>query len=372
MKISFIVSTLKRSGPTNQLFNLLKYLDKSRFCAQVITLSPECSDSRVSDFQSLGIKVLSLNQGRLEGLFCAKSRLASVLANEKPDIVHSHGIRADYLVSRIPRRIPRLSTIHNFPQLDYTMRYGFLLGWTMTFVHTRIMKRLDCCVGVSEAVAENLVQFGIQNCFPIRNGVDKNLIFLKKSAKQREYLRKKLGLPVDGQIWISSGHLSKLKDPLFLIKMWKRTAFCKDMHLVFIGDGELFEACKDACGDRKNIHLIGRIKNVADYLGASDYFISASKAEGLPMAVIEALACGLPVLLSDISPHRELWAMNARIGCLFELDNPDDFDTGVKRLFSSDYDERSFAADDLVKRELCAEVMAERYQDLYLKIRRET
>jgi glycosyltransferase involved in cell wall biosynthesis len=81
--------------------------------------------------------------------------------------------------------------------------------------------------------------------------------------------------------------------------------------LTFIGDGQLRGALErriEAGGLRERVRLTGIIGREEVYrrLRAADLFISASKGEGLPVAVLEAMACRCPVLLSDIAPHREV------------------------------------------------------------------
>src|SRR5690606_9558118 len=99
--ILYIVSTLKRSGPTNQLFNIIIYLDRSVFEPVLITLSPEPEDSRWQDYQSLGVQMHSLNLSRLGGLFFAKSNLEKLIKKIQPDLIHTQGIRADFLISKL-------------------------------------------------------------------------------------------------------------------------------------------------------------------------------------------------------------------------------------------------------------------------------
>ena len=66
----------------------------------------------------------------------------------------------------------------------------------------------------------------------------------------------------------------------------------------------------------KCFKLIGHVQ---EYLGASNYFISASLAEGLPNSVLEAMACGLPCILSNIPPHVEIHEMNKDSSLMFDI-----------------------------------------------------
>src|SRR5699024_1851176 len=121
-------------------------------------------------------------------------------------------------------------------------------------------------------------------------------------------------------VWISTGHLTGLKDPISVIKKFKTAFENNNNHfLLFLGNGDLKAECLNLTRDMDNVLFTGRVSNVGDYLQASDYFVSASKSEGLPMAVVEAMACGLPVLLSDIDPHLELFNLNNKIGTFFKL-----------------------------------------------------
>lgn len=365
LKILYVVSTLKRSGPTNQLFNVINNLDRTTFEPIIITLSPEPTDSRWMDYEALGIKLHSLNLSRLGGVFLAKSKLIKLVQTIQPDLIHTQGIRADILLTKLSKSTPHVSTIHNFPQLDYTMTYGELLGKLMLKKHIISMKKTDRLIGCSLSVSNNLINsFGLNNVVAIPNGVDQKSFYL--DHENYNYIRTKLGLDKDSIIWISTGHLSKLKDPFFLISQWnKLVGSYKNHHLVFLGTGELHNDCIKLSVDNNNIHLVGRVSNVRDYLQGANYFVSASKSEGLPMATIEAMACGLPVLLSDIEPHKEIHDMSPSVGELFTLGDEEIFIESFKLLANSNYDECQNAALGLVASDLNASRMSRNYQNIY-------
>jgi glycosyltransferase involved in cell wall biosynthesis len=368
-KVIYLVSTLQSSGPTNQLYNIINNLDRDQFEPYLITFSPEPVESRWTDYKRLGVQMQSINLSRLGGFFLAKLILKKLIATIQPDVIHTQGIRADRLSAGLSVNIPRICTVRNIPQQDYPMTYGNLVGAQMVRSHTRAMHRLERCVGVSKAVCENLRQsFGLLNVEIIRNGVDTQAYF-PANESEKKVLRRKLALPKEGSLWITSGHLSERKDPLFLINMWKACFGGEpENQLLFVGSGPLEGDCKESVEGFKNIHFSGRVSNVADYLRAGDFFVSASKAEGLPNAVLEAMACGLPVLLSDIAPHREIFELSSNIGELYQLGSAEGFSQCLEKVKCSSWSAQSEAAQLLTLKTLSAQAMSKSYQVMYSKL----
>ena len=365
IRILYVCSTLERSGPTNQLFNLIKYLDRDSFDPQIITLSPEPADSRKADFENIGCPVRSLGLTRLQGLLHARRLLQKAIAELAPDIIHTQGLRADVLSSRLNTTIPRICTIHNFPQVDYPMTYGRFLGKLMVQHHTRAMLKLDTCVGVSSAVKDNLVEnWSIPNCTSVQNGVDSEKFSLPPSGEDRLSIRQKLGFTASDTIVVSVGWLSSRKDPLTIIRAFQDIS-SPDLRLVFIGNGSLEKECRRASVNDKRILFTGRIPNVVDYLQAADLFVSASTAEGLPYSVLEAMACGLTPLLSDIGPHIELLPPDLHSSCIFPVGSSDELAEKMALLLGSDLTALSKLTYAHWTKLFSAHVMARGYEQVY-------
>jgi glycosyltransferase involved in cell wall biosynthesis len=364
--ILFITSTLKRSGPINQLYNLIKYLNKEKYKPYIITLSPECKDSRWADYEALGVKLYPLNYSRKRAYFYAQRAVRILLNQINPSLIHTHGIRADIISAKLKTYIPKISTTHSILQMNYQISYGWLLGKLMFMQHIKAMRKLHMCIGVSEVVSNYLKEkCSMRNVITIQNGIDTDIYYpVSKDAKS--ILRKELGLPLDELIMVYVGHLSKLKDPMFLIEnLIKYKELVNTLHLVLIGNGELYAKCRSRVMGNKYIHLIGRINNVCDYLHASDYFVSVSRLEGLPMAVLEALAAGLPVLLSDIESHKEILRFNGDAGICYDIDNEHSFILSLKKMLNNDRDHMAMAALDIIYENLSAQKMSHNYQTLY-------
>jgi len=365
-RILYILSTLKRCSPVNQLYNVIKYLNREEFEPYLITLSPEPSDSRWTDYESIGVHLYSLKLSRFQGFLRAVKQVQVLLAEIKPDIIHTQGIRGDIISSKLHIGVPKMATIHNLPQFDYPMTYGYIKGNLMRIRHINALKKISLCIGVSEAVTDNLInKNNVKKVLSIQNGVDTNLCFTSND-NEKKLLRDKLNLRITGNIFISSGHLTDLKDPLFLINIWNKKFNSNDNnHLIFIGAGNLLEKCRKKACNNKNIHIIGQVNDVVDYLRCSNYFISVSQAEGLPIAVLEAMACGLPVLLSDIEAHKEILALAFGAGYCYKLGNEVDFLYFLDKAINADKVIMSNASQEAVKNYFNAQKMSEKYQGAY-------
>lgn len=353
-KILYVVSTLKRSGPTNQLYNLVKHLDRNLFDLHLITLSPEPEDSRWKDFEDLGVNLYSLNLSRFQGLLFAKKNIVRIVNQIQPTLIHSQGIRADSLVCKIIPPERHIITAHNFAPEDYISKFGSIKGRLMVYQHFKIMRRSKNLISCSRSINKKLNSVGIKST-PIQNGVDINLIDSGKNHPMSL-------LPKP--IFISVGSLIPRKNMEFLIKEFNAV---NKGSLVILGDGPLMQDLKNQAG--KNIHLYGNVTNVPDYLLAADYFVSASLSEGLPNTVLEALAAGVPAILSNIESHVEIFNESQQASCLFELS---DGGVSLKKIFSNP--EKSFSensrlrAKEVANDVFSAKKMSQQYQRYYLEI----
>jgi glycosyltransferase involved in cell wall biosynthesis len=121
-----------------------------------------------------------------------------------------------------------------------------------------------------------------------------------------------LGLPADTRLMIFVGRLDRQKDPLLLLDAFARSAASDPgLHLVVVGDGALrgeVEAGIATRGIAKRVTLLGALgaARIAGWLRAADLFVLSSAYEGMPIAVLEALACGFPVASTDVGEIRRV------------------------------------------------------------------
>ncbi|AUO15645.1 glycosyltransferase [Clostridium taeniosporum] len=171
IKIAYVVSTLKRSGPINILYNIVKYLDKREFQVYIISLSNEGDNSRKDDFIDLGCEILNLGFSRFEGIFKSKKNIIKIIKENNINIVHGHGIRADFLISKL-ECVKTFSTLHNYPYYDYPMTYGKIKGYIMAYLHLKQLKKINCARACSKSVSDMLKEKNNYDIRYVQNGVD--------------------------------------------------------------------------------------------------------------------------------------------------------------------------------------------------------
>jgi len=359
-KILYLVSTLKRSGPTNQLSYIIKYLDRSKYTPTVLTLSPEPKDSMKSFFtEDLGIEVNTLGLSRIKGLFVAKSTILEFVRSNGIDLIHTQGIRADALASHL--NLSKVATIRNYPFYDYPMKFGKVKGTLMARKHFSVIRNEeDRFIACSKTISNEFSKNNI-NLKYIQNGVDTQR-FMPVSIKAKLALRELYNLDSKKKIFITVGGLISRKDTETLIKgflLYNKN----DSLLLIAGDGPEKESLKRLADE--SIIFLGNISNVVDYLQLSDCFISSSLAEGLPNTVLESMACGLPVLLSDIPSHLEIF--NNEKGCFFPVKNHKELCSGLQHICSQ-LDKQNKLSLKIVKNNFGANLMSDKYQSLYKEL----
>jgi len=363
-KILYCVSTLKKCGPINVLYNTVKYLDRTRFDVCIMTLSAEKANTRIQEFRDLNCKIFCFNFSKLESLYKPKFEIEKIIKAEKIDVIHTHGIRADFLAASL-KNTPTCSTLHTYPFYDYMLTYGKITGYLMAKVHISTLKKIVNPNACSQSISGIILKNHKLNINSVQNGVDL-ANYSRPTKLEKAELRQKLSLPDVKKIFVSVGHLSPLKDPITIIKAFNNLS--DDFCVLFLGRGKLEQTCQDLIQDKQKIRLIGFVNNVSDYLKAADYFVSASLVEGLPNTVMEALATGLPCVLSDINPHREILDYYSEVGELFTLGNALELSEKIQKITGKDYAKLSDHAFDLVKQNLSAEIMSRNYQKVYLKL----
>ena len=359
MRILFAVSTLKRAGPTNQLLNLANLLLANGHSPHVMTLSEEPQDSMYDEFVARSIPVCSLGLSRSQFIFAGRQAFLRKINELSPDIIHTQGIRADVAAAAFFRRANTIATLRNIPFEDYVSRYGAFVGYIMANIHIRALRRLRRVALVSHSARKRLGSH-LPNTAVVPNGVD-TLKFRPPTVQEKREARAQLGLSATDFVFVSTGHLSPLKDPMTLIRGFK----CADpegrSRLLLVGDGMARAECEKLANNQ--VVFAGRTNAVLPFLWAADAFVTASTTEGMPNALLEALATGLPVCVSNIEPHLEVLASNRFAGETFRVGDAEQAALALGRLMHNAPMRQSAAHE--VAQNFSAIACAKNYEALY-------
>ena len=133
--------------------------------------------------------------------------------------------------------------------------------------------------------------------------------FPEISSEKRNEIRKSMGVSESEKMLLCVGEFSKRKNQTAIIYAFERLLKKhKNIKLVFAGEGDMLETCREMVQSLeidRNIRFLGQVKDISYLYRCSDILVTASKMEGLPFNVMEALYCRVPVIATDIKGHSD-------------------------------------------------------------------
>ncbi len=285
-------------GAERQVILLAKGLRRRGWRVSVVALSGTGGDA-AAELIAAGIPFLSL--GMRKGLADPRGwmRFHRWLRRESPDVVHAHLPHAVWLArwSRLAAPVRVLvDTLHTSSTGTLGRRLGYRLsGWCP-----------DKVTAVSHAVAETNLSARMATegkLVVLPNGVDVEA--WRTDASIRTAMRRELGLE-DEFLWFAAGRLDPVKDYPALLRAMVDVP--EPARLVIAGGGpfenEMRRLSKEF-GLEHRVRFLGFEPDVRRWMQAADGFVLSSRWEGLPMALLEAAACALPAVATDVPGTRE-------------------------------------------------------------------
>ncbi|HEY3443682.1 MAG TPA: glycosyltransferase [Paludibaculum sp.] len=302
IRVLEILATLKRAGAERMAVSLANKLNADRFETGVVSLFDAFPGGLEPELEMAGVPLWHL--GKRPGLDLRMiRRLRRVIREFAPHVIHTHSYVLRYSLPATPGMRPAamVHTVHNLAAREATDFVGRLL-------HKWAFGRAVATVAVGEEVRRSYQEwYGAEPAATIRNGID-TASFLRPRARQQ--WRAAHGFGDSDFLVVSVGRLDPQKNPLALIDAFA-AAFRNDVsaQLLMAGDGSLRgSAVQQASelGVAARVHFLGTQADVAEMLVAGDVFALASDWEGTPLAVMEAMAAGLPVVARAVGGVPEL------------------------------------------------------------------
>ena len=229
-----------------------------------------------------------------------------VIRREGVGLVHSHGKGAG-VYGRLAARLARVPAVHTFHGIHYA-DYRAGLGRAYLALERRLARLTRAIVHVSESQALEAAALGLappSSSHVIVNGIDAARVVA--SARPRVEARRALELEPDALVLGTVARFDPVKAIDALLRAFALAAAAEPAaRLVVIGDGPerpRLRALAASLGIEDRVRFPGFILEASRLLPAVDLYVSASRKEGLPLAILEAMACKLPVAATRVPGH---------------------------------------------------------------------
>ncbi len=302
------------AGAERQVVLLAMGLRKRGWRVSVVALSG-AGGAAAAELTAAGVSFLSLKMRK--GLADPRGwiRLRRWLLREAPEVVHAHLPHAAWMArwSRLaaPVRV-LIDTLHSTSTGTWGRRAGY-----------RCSRRLpDCVTAVGGAVADAYLGAGMvssRRLIIVPNGVDVET--WHPNAEAGQALRRAKGLE-GGFLWFAAGRLDTVKDYPTLLRAVAQTP--DSTRLAIAGRGPLesdLRRMAQALGIESRVRFLGFAPDVLPWMQAADGFVQSSLWEGLPVSLLEAGACALPAVATNVPGTREVVA-DGHTGWLTPPRNP--------------------------------------------------
>jgi len=298
MRVLHVIARLNVGGTARYITQLANELPKhgiETFVATGFVQSSEVEDSSAQSIDLIRIPSMGRSIRPIKD-YLARKQLDKIIADIKPDIIHTHTFKAGYVIRIKKQPVPVIHTFHghllNDPEFS-----GFKSKVIME-VERLLAKKSAKLITVGRQVADELLEQRIGQRSQFVN-IPPGVVAVDLTPKQQAL--KNLNLEGDGKPlvgWIA--RMTGVKNPMRALEV---ADALPDTQFVMAGGGDLLEQVKAAAPS--NVSVIGWA-DAADLFGASDIILSTSENEGMPVALIEAQLAGKPVVATDVGSVSEV------------------------------------------------------------------
>lgn len=263
-------------------------------------------DSLIDELNSMSVKIHNISIPRtlsIKRIFCSYNEVKKLIYNNDYYFIHCQ--------SPIGSAILRLAARKTKTKIIYTA-HGFhfykgssIINWLIFFpVEYYLSKFTDCLITINNTDYEFAKKIfkAKNNVFVPGIGIDLNKFYPKKN----DYLRKEFHLSSDDKILLSVGELGTNKNHIVVLKTLSMLNDNR-IHYFIVGNGKLYNEFIDFGNKYSiNLHLLGFRNDMFEIYNSADAFVFPSFREGLPVSLMEAMACGVVCIASKIRGNIDL------------------------------------------------------------------
>jgi glycosyltransferase involved in cell wall biosynthesis len=324
VRIARVLTRLNLGGPARQALASDPLLAERGHALRVFAGRPEPGEGDLSGaFARSGLDVVRV-PGLARGIAPASDlralvALRSGLKAFAPDVVHTHASKAGAIGRRAARVVPKAARVHTFHGHVLEGYFPKAVSSGIAALERRLARETDRVVAVSHATADDLLRLGVvedeRRLVVVPPGIElEPLLAIPRPRGAQGEIRRTCGAaPGDFLVGVV-GRLAEVKQPEAALQVFALLAARYErLHLVFVGDGDLRGMLERRIGAlapdlARRAHMVGALPEMAPVLGDLDAVLLSSRTEGLPIALVEAAAAGLPAVARDVGGVSEIVA----------------------------------------------------------------
>jgi glycosyltransferase involved in cell wall biosynthesis len=304
-KILMVIPSLSGGGAERVLLLLMQYLDRGRFMPLLVVFQ-EGNDYK-GEFPS-DVKLICLRKRSRYDFFYLIGSLAKVIREEKPSLILSCLNYANY-IAILAQRLSKYATpllLTEVSNLTFTLNHTNL-SWIKKFLIRHLYPKAAGIVCVSQGTKQDLVtnfQVPAENCLVIHNPCDISMV-TGLSREEVDYVWFHQDIP----LLCACGRLVTPKNLPLLLEALKLARNEQPLRLVILGQGEdraKLESYAETLGISAHVAFLGFQPNPFKYMAKATGFVLSSSWEGFGNVIIEAMACGVPVISTRCSGPEEI------------------------------------------------------------------
>lgn len=333
MKVLHFISAFAPGGAEIFVRNLAIKLKEYGVDQAVYSLD-EIHGSRTEELRALGFQtdykeILKLNGIEFGFIGGAARRrpskgiraIYSIIQRQQPDVIHCHVSGIAVYLAILNTKTPIIFTHHSTPVRRKKV-HKYLLS-----------KRVSKYIAISDAGRSALIDVGIsaERIVKIHNGIPLQDFSIPREIKE------------DVKVILAVGRLEKPKNYPLLLRAYRKVldlcekSVLQKPSLWISGDGELRKSLQELCCSleiQEHVTFLGIREDVPLLLRESDVFVMSSEREGLSIALIEALASGIPIAATNVGGNCEI-IDDGVTGFLTRPDDPEDLSDKLFKLIES-------------------------------------
>lgn len=364
IKLTHLVLDMDLGGLQRLIAQMIPIMDGNIFAFEVLCMNRE--GCFADQLRSKGFSVVLLQKNQKRADLWYPVRLARYLRKERVDILHMHTGTFIFgaLAGAIAFTPATVFTEHGREVVDHPVRQA----------EDRIaVKLVDCVVPVSNNIEDVLVErikAPRHKMRTIINGIATDL-FAHRPRPRR--LQEEFSIPDGCRVIGTVARLDGIKDQIGMIKTFELIGNrLGDCRLIMVGDGPMrdeLEAYINAHGLQQRVIITGPRNDVPDFLNLFDLFVLSSLSEGTSMSLLEAMASGVPAVVTNVGGNPAIVEHNTN-GLVIEPSDPAALAGAIVSILSDPELHRTFSerCAAKVRRDYSIERMAEDYCRLYLEI----